>query len=576
MFSLFLALGTVAMAQVYNVDPGLGTLDQAISDHGAGTYMLQAGKWYGLNSIVEINDNISIIGEETDSLPAIIQVGSATDGSIFPSMFRLFKDFTLKNVFISNQDFNGVEGGSVFDMQAPVRIVVDKCVIDPAGGNYTFAGGTPADHSKLFLTNSQVYRNGSMLGPNDGGWLQVMAWDTLWVENNTLVSSGQDFIGHQFHYIPQDQFIWINHNSIFWHDVWIKKSYNDQNFYFTNNLLHDISLFAQIYAWGQFFPDYRLGNTMLSLTCIDTLEVGGELETLPSDRRVFWEYNLQYNSPELLSLVRYVQHVDSIKTDSVPQLYFIPMLWDKDTPPEYATQPIVSPADSSRENRILNDSVNWPYMKYNHNWYQIDPQYNDSRIYAIDDSAGIYVKDWFRKLIFGDPTAPAVVDLPSYNWDIDNWNDVAPGDQPVTWPRFDGTYKNSQLLTASIEGLPLGDLNWYPDAKARWETEKDQIQEHILSLNEDKYSLTGKRSLKYNDNGLTVYPNPVHNTLYLKSKEMLSSVKVYDITGSLIKDINVKNKLSVKLNMSNLSKGIYIIKGETLSGHFYTIKITKK
>ncbi len=450
----------------------------------------QAGQWYGLDAIIEAGPELSglqIIGEKTDGLPAVIQVGNAQDGSVFPSLFNLFTNLTLKNVFLADQDFSGTIGTVVMNFNAAIRVVVDNCVIDPAGINYTFGGGATGNHSKLFLTNSQIIRNGYISSPNDGGWIQGQQFDTLWVENNTFVSSGQDFLARGFAQQPTNGFVWINHNTILWHDVWIKKSYNDPNFFFTNNLMVDPSIYAQLYAWGQFFPDYRLGNTMLSLTSIDTMQVddgNGSLmnETLPSQRKMFWQRNLQYNSPQLKSLV------SNAKTNYDQDIYLIPMLWDENTPADYAGIPVVSPADSSRENRILNDDTNWPFMKYNHNMYDIDPQWEDARIAGMEDSVGTFINGWFQGNIF-EPGSVDLNALPGYNWDIDSWNGVALGEYPQTWPRFNGVYTNPELLTASTEGLPLGDLNWYPDKKAAWESEKAMIEAHILALNEDQYTM---------------------------------------------------------------------------------------
>ena len=563
---LFLASGSVAMTQ-YDVTPGFGTLDQAIKDNGAGTYNLQAGMWYGLTSIVEITEDIKLIGGDTDGLPAIIQVGNSADGNVFPYMFHTFADFTLKNVFISNQDFSGVQGAGIIGIGSPVRLVIDNCVFDPSGINYTVDGGVPSNGSKLFMTNNQIYRNGHVQGPNDGGSFGITQWDTLWVENNTFVSSGQDFIGTTFHNQPNNKFIWINHNTFLWHDVWIKKSYNDQNFYFTNNLLHDISLFAQDYFWGSFFPDYKLGNTMLSLVCIDTLVTEGIPETLPSDRRVFWEYNLQYNSPPVLNLIQWA------KDNNKGELYFIPMLWDEDVPASYATQEVVSPADSSRANRILADDTNWPYMKYKNNWYDIDPMYNESRIYDLNDSAGLNIQNWFDVVVFGGTGTGD--GLPSYNWDIDDWNGVSPSEYPVTWPRFDGTYTNTELLTASIEGLPIGDLNWFPTQKGHWEAERTQIQDHILALNEDKYVLSVNVK-DIEDNGFTVYPNPTTDILQINSEQELKNVRIYDVSGKLIQSIDMKKALSKQISISSYKTGIYFLKAESIQGDSYKIKIVKE
>jgi hypothetical protein len=575
-----LSLSNISFAQdTLAVNPGLGTLNAAILANGdTKIYKLEAGKWYGLDAIVEAGPELSglqIVGEKTTGLPAVIQVGNAQDGSVFPSLFNLFTNLTLKNVFLADQDFSGTIGTTVMNFNAAVKVVIDNCVIDPAGINYTFGGGATGDHSKLYLTNTQIIRNGYISSPNDGGWIQGQQFDTLWVENNTFVSSGQDFLARGFHSQPPNTFIWINHNTILWHDVWIKKSYNDPNFFFTNNLMVDPSIYAQLYTWGQFFPDYKLGNTMLSLTCVDTMQVVNPTdsslmnETLPSTRTMFWQRNLQYDSPQLKSLV------SNAKSKYNQDIYLIPMLWDENTPADYAGIPVVSPADSSRENRILNDHVNWPNMKYNHNMYDINPQWVDARITNMEDSVGTFINGWFQGNIF-EPGSVDLNALPGYNWDIDSWNGVSPAEYPQTWPRFNGAYTNSELLTASTEGLPLGDLNWFADKKAKWEAEKDAIQAHILALNEEQYAMpTGIKPVT-NESIFGAFPNPGDNVVTIKSSIELKSVRFFDVTGKLVKTIEMQNSFTKNIEIADFNKGVYILKAESASGENYTSKFVKK
>ena len=64
---------------------------------------------------------------------------------------------------------------------------------------------------------------------------------------------------------------------------------------------------------------------------------------------MFWQYNLQWNTPELLSIPQLGQ--DSGFTP----IYNIPMMWDDDVPLSYTGGvEVVSPADSSREPKRTN------------------------------------------------------------------------------------------------------------------------------------------------------------------------------------------------------------------------------
>lgn len=563
------------------VEPGLGTLESTIETHGGEVvYVLAAGEKYGLESIIEVNDEsmgegkgLVLIGEATDGMPPVIQIGMDGVGSAFPALFQAYNDLTIKNVFLSAQDPSGGNGYGVLSINNKIKVLIDNCVIDPAGINKTFDGGESADSSIMYLTNSLIMNNGEMDGPTESGWLGSMVWDTLWVENNTFVSSGQDFVGTSTHNTPTNNFIWINHNSFLWHGLWITKSYNDQNVFFTNNLMHDISIYAQLYDWGQFYPDYNQGNQMLSLVCIDTLELdsAGTYEPLPSERTFFWEYNLQYNSPQLHRLPKHA--VDS----TYDPIYLIPMLWEDDTPIEYTGGiEVVSPADSSRENRILADDVNWPFMKYGNNWYDIDPLYENPKIYALNDSMIQNVLGWYSYIIWRENTE--FDGTPSYRYEVDKWAGTDPEEFPSVWPRFDGSYTNPELLTASIESLPLGDLNWFPDAKARWMAEKSQIEDHILALNEERYVLGPELGEQDQPKSatFTIYPNPVRDLVRISSDTNLQSARLFDIAGKLQRKIRIDGGNSDILDLTGLNKGIYILQIHTTTGESFSSKLVKE
>jgi type IX secretion system substrate protein len=577
----FILLSLHVFAQeIIVVEPGLGTLNTAIATHGGdAVYQLTAGSWYGLDAIIEASDetlgvggSLTIIGEETDEMPAMIQVGNDLDGGVLTLLIRAFNDVTLKNLFLIDQDAVGTGGTSLLEIAAPIKLTIDNCVIDPAAVGLTFSGADPGNGTKFYLTNNLLLRNGAMGGPNDPGYMGSNQWDTLYIENNTFVSSGQWLFGGAQHRDPPNNFIWINHNTFLWHDVWLGIPFNDLNYYMTNNIFHDVSLYSQPYAWGQWFQDYPTGNTMMSLANTDTLNLeGGGTESLPSTRVKFWQRNLQYNSPGVKSIAEYNKAADTIAP-----IYNIPMLWEDDTPDSYASNgPIASPADSSRENRMFNDDVNWPGMKYNHNMYDVDPQYTDAKIYEISDSAGLQALQWFKKYIWAIEGVPEPVDWPSFMWDVDGWAGTDPAYYPVVWPRFDGSYTNPTLLTASTAGLPLGDLNWFPDAKASWLKHQDAIAQHILDLNEDQYLKVGVEQNR-NELAFSVYPNPVQDFISIKSVQEVISLRIYSVTGSLFKIIDMSSQAGKDIDVSDLSDGVYLLKIDFVGGGTYSSKIIKE
>ncbi len=63
--------------------------------------------------------------------------------------------------------------------------------------------------------------------------------------------------------------------------------------------------------------------------------------------------------------------------------------------------------------------------------------------------------------------------------------------------------------------------------------------------------------------------------LNIASDSELSSAKVYDVTGKMIKQINLNGDLSRAIDISNLKKGVYLLEVETVSGESFTSKILK-
>jgi hypothetical protein len=166
---------------------------------------------------------------------------------------------------------------------------------------------------------------------------------------------------------------------------------------------------------------------------------------------------------------------------------------------------------------------------------------------------------------------------PSYKYEVDKWAGTDPEEFPAIWPRFDGSYTNEELLTASIESLPLGDLNWFPVAKSRWMAEKIQIENHILALKEDRYELgpgVGSRNLN-ESSSFSIYPNPARDLVRISSSAQLQSVRLFDVAGKLHQEIRINTGYSAVMDLAGMNKGIYILQINTLEGKSHTAKIIK-
>ncbi len=80
--------------------------------------------------------------------------------------------------------------------------------------------------------------------------------------------------------------------------------------------------------------------------------------------------------------------------------------------------------------------------------------------------------------------------------------------------------------------------------------------------------------MSVNENRLldfSVYPTPTENILNIKSKTEITKIEIYSKLGQLIKE-TIENKIDI----SNLTQGLYFVKAEDVNGNFGVKKIVKK
>jgi hypothetical protein len=230
--------------------------------------------------------------------------------------------------------------------------------------------------------------------------------------------------------------------------------------------------------------------------------------------------------------------------------------------------------DLGVDTTILNDN-NFTIGK---NYWQFDPGFTNNPS-KVDSMLA-----WDNYYWAGTLGIPGLTSWP--DWRIQLVVDYDINDQPVLhWPpTFDMTYSNPYLLAAGTDGLPLGDLNWYPADKATYLANRDA---NIAALQDSMVNATcvyipgdsvsafiTLEMLSVEDLDVTSpyrfylshnYPNPFNPSTTVKftlAKAQKVSLKIFDITGRLVKTVIDNQTRNAgahieKINMSNYSSGIY-------------------
>ena len=491
LMSILFAVSTVVTAQdILDVAPGIGTLNAAIKANGGNkVYRLKAGYtgFYVLTEIIENSGfNLSIIGAEpaAGEMPATLQT-NAPGGVPFEKMFDVLGNLTLKNIYIVNAASNGAIGYEVLTIQKPdIRVIVDKCIVDPSGHFCSIQGG---GNNKIYITNSLMMRmmaNNSSV--NDGTMFRlgeassISGVDTLLLENNTFVGIGTNLLSNDFSDHIVHNYMSINHNTMVHLKCQLDWIHNQKEFYFTNNLLYDFGVVPYPAKWAGGWDGYPAADTV----------VQGLLWSYPKDIVVnkptatsFVEYNSVFLNSSVIDALNSLKAWNNSNTEK-EFFYLQPLVWT--SADNISTNLGIDNSFAIKNNVEANiyNKTGFPKWKAGHNTYGLDPVFADDSIsikskILAEWVVPAYKKD-YRSIDDGGK-------LSKLNWYFDHDGSIGKND---AWPVFDGKYSNAETMSASIDGLPAGDLNWFPEKKVIWLKNKQAIHSHILALNTDKMDLS--------------------------------------------------------------------------------------
>jgi hypothetical protein len=329
---------------------------------------------------------------------------------------------------------------------------------------------------------------------------------------------------------------------------------DQKSFYFTNNLMYDCHVIPYERAWvGGAWDHYPVGGVseLLWSAPTDSVQVNGVWEKFGySYMTSFVAYNIEFKNKAILD------NLDALytwtKSVGAPNsMYFQPLVWTPDAP---ARGIILDTALARNPQAKIYNNASYPTWKAANNNYTTDPTFTDTRIKQKSDILAQWAlpatkNDYFASYYTGGTA------FTSLDW---YWDPDGKMGQNETWPLFDGSYTNSAALTGGIDGLPIGDLNWFPAQKATYLKNEQAIQAHILALNTDKMDLYAAIKT-LNKESVSIYPNPASKSFTISGADV-DKISIYNAAGKLVK---IQKSTSKNISVEGLDKGLYMVKIES-------------
>ena len=124
-----------------------------------------------------------------------------------------------------------------------------------------------------------------------------------------------------------------------------------------------------------------------------------------------------------------------------------------------------------------------------------------------------------------------------------------------------------------FDSYPLNDFAGY---QGIWSNYPYFESGNIVISDREGFFVVKSSTLATEDNSFpnfNIYPNPTNNIIHINAIQFpIKNIKIYDLSGKLLKSKNYNSEINIKTNISNFSNGIYILK---LNNEFIT-KIIKQ
>ena len=485
-------------------------------------YRLERGKVYVVSGTMFFRYNVNLIADDDNpnspTRPPMIVNGKLADGSNNQTPIALMKNntsFLFKNIFFQGvttdkreeDDNNAISIGG-----DSIRLTVDKCVFNALGANCIIMW---SKGNKFFIKNNH-FRNLVRANPfkgqlivNSGNLFQ----DSIQITNNTSFNNNSYFWGSITAVIKYER---IEHNTLFSSVVNVFYSPWMVNSEVKSNLFYGMLAYGQKQTEidGGWYDFNKSLSSIISLNRSSAYQIG--LHGFTEKGRKVTVSNNNYFWPQ------------AIKDNWSAQSLIASDLWM-----------------NTRTAGYFADKTNYPYLSESNN-VSVNPGFNAAMEKTVMDSLVFWVNNMRNN------------NRSTYrNYNVGSTNLLFP-----TWPLPENlAYTNTQLMTAGHDGLPVGDLNWFPTAKAQWEAMQSTTPNALANPHEQ------------GNLNLSNYPNPVIEQTTFKfnlSKSAKTSLKIITLDGKQVATI-VNSKLNAgthtfQYDASNLKQGVYIC--QLISGNY--------
>ena len=423
-FAFILGLSAVLTAQTA-LDPNQFVNTQIT---GPGVYTVEAGQSYAFDGRIDLTFEVTILGPDNgwimqaDNPPVMVNTPSADGGARDFFEIREGGSLTLKNVLFSGSNSNGEVGDGFVANTGGSKLIVDNCAFSD-WQNFALRNQFRGD--SISVTNT-VFINGVRLRYSPWGGFPIrmdVACDNVVWENNTAVNTGR---------LLANSGPFPNANIHEQHNTYLNQAVagHEQR---ANEFITTNNIFYNFHFQGYKTAEHSSPNNTYD-SYFTTWNFFADSKDNLDSISLYLGQNLFYREPGLLDWF------DTVGGDSLDAS----LLW------EHADVDSFVIADAN--------------YTIGSNYADIDPGFttppgNSQEIVDYVNNTWLNpTADWVdwrvpSPVTFGDDG------LPVLNWP----------------PAFDLSYSNSDLQTAGTDGLPLGDLNWFPEQKAEFLANREAI-----------------------------------------------------------------------------------------------------